>query len=49
MTLRRVRVCMRRAVAGAAGVGYVAVTRVKHVEYLVFEEKFPAWEDFQAA
>ena len=49
MTLRRARVCMRRAVAGAAGVGYVAVTRVKHVEHLVFEEDLPAWEDFQAA
>jgi len=49
MTLRRVRICMRRAVAGAAGVGYVAVTRVKHVEHLVFEEDLPSWEDFQAA
>ena len=42
MTLRRVRICMRRAVAGAAGVGYVAVTRVKHVDHLVFEEDLPA-------
>ena len=49
MTLRRARICMRRSVAGAAGVGYVAVTRVKHVEHLVFEEDLPAWEDFQLA
>ena len=35
-TLHSVRICMRLAVAGAAGVGYVAATRVKHVEHLVF-------------
>ena len=49
MTLRRVRICMRRSVASAPGVGYVAVTRVKHVEHLVFEEDLPAWEVFQEA
>ena len=42
MTLRQARVCMRRAVAGAAGVGYVPVTRVKFVEHHVFEEDLPA-------
>ena len=41
MTLRRARICVRRSVAGAAGVGYVAVTRVKHVEHLLFEEDLP--------
>ena len=49
MTLRRVRICMRRSVASTPGVGYVAVTRVKHVEHLVFEEDLPAWEVFQEA
>ena len=44
MTLRRVRICLRSAVAGAAGVGYVAITRVKHVEHLVFEEDLPPWD-----
>ena len=49
MTLRRVRICMRSAAAGIAGIGYVAVTRVKHVEDLVFEEDLPPWEAFQEA
>ena len=42
MTLRRVRICMRRAVAGAAGVGYVVVTRVKHVERFACMGGFPS-------
>ena len=46
MTLRRVRVLLRRA-ASILGVGYVAVTRVKHPDHLVFEEDLPAWETFQ--
>ena len=49
MTLRRVRICMRKGVASAAGVGYVAVTRVKHIEHLVFDEDLPPWEVFQEA
>ena len=43
MTLRRVRICMRSVAVGIAGIGYVAVTRVKHVEDLVFEEDLPPW------
>ena len=43
MTLKRVRVCMRDAAAAIAGIGYVAITRVKHVEHL------PSWEAFQEA
>ena len=35
--------------AGIAGIGYVVVTRVKHVEDLVFEEDLPPWEAFQEA
>ena len=49
MTLRRVRICMRRAVAGAAGVGYVAVTRVKHPRHLMFWTDLPEHAAFQEA
>ena len=49
MTLRRVRICMRSAAAAIAGVGYVAITRVKHIEHLLFEEDLPPWEAFQEA
>ncbi len=43
MTLQRVRISMCDDAAGIAGIGYVAVTRVKHVEHLVFEEDLPSW------
>ena len=49
MTLQRVRICMRDAVATIAGIGYVAITRVKHPEHLLFEEDLPSWETFQEA
>ena len=49
MTLERVRICMRDAAAAIAGIGYVAITRVKHIEHLVFEEDLPSWEAFQEA
>ena len=49
MTLKRVRVCMRDAAAAIAGIGYVAITRVKHVEHIVFEEDLPSWDAFQEA
>ena len=49
MPLRRVRICMRRSVASTPGVGYVAATRVEHVEHLVSEEGLPLWEVFQEA
>ena len=49
MTLRRVRVCLRERTAGAPGVGYVAITRVKHPEHLLFEYDLPEWEVFQQA
>ena len=41
MTLRRVRICLRGRTAAAPGVGYVAVTRVKHLEHLLFEVDLP--------
>ena len=44
MTLRRVRVCMRSAAAAIAGVGYVAITRVKHIEHLLFDGDLSSWE-----
>ena len=49
MTLRRVRTCLRQRVAAITGVGYVAITRVKHLERLVFSEGLPPWEKFQAS
>ena len=49
VTLKRVRVCMRDAAAAIAGIGYVAITRVKHIEHIVFEEDLPSWEAFQEA
>ena len=49
MTLNRVRVCMRDAAAAIAGIGYVAITRVKHIEDIVFEEDLPSWDAFQEA
>ena len=46
MTLRRVRFCVRRSVMSTPGVGYVAVTRVEHVEHFVFEEDMSPWVSF---
>ena len=49
MTLSRVRIALGRA-AAIAGVGYVAVTRVKHYRHLIFEGTgLPAFEQFQQA
>ena len=49
MSFRRVRICMRSAAVATAGVGYVAITRVKHIEHLLFEEDLPSWEAFEEA
>ena len=46
MTLKRVRICMRDAAAATAGIGYVATTRVKHIEHRVFDKDLPSWEAF---
>ena len=35
--------------AASPGVGYVAVTRVRHYRHLVFETDLPEWEVFQEA
>ena len=48
MTLRRARVALGSRAAGMPGVGYVAVTRVKHPRDLLLEGEFPSWETFQA-
>ena len=40
---------MRDAAAAIAGIGYVAITRVKHIEQLVFEVDLPSWDAFQEA
>ena len=49
MTLRRVRVQLSNRTAATPGIGFVAVTRVKHPWDLVFEEDLPEWEEFQKA
>ena len=49
MALRRVRVCVRSGAADITGAGYVAVTRVEHVEHLVFEGGLPSREALQEA
>ena len=49
MTLRRVRIRIGAKTAGTPGIGFVAVTRVKHPSHLVFEQDLPAFENFQDA
>ena len=49
MTLRRARISLGKRAAGISGIGYVAITRVKHPRHLVFEADLPAWECFQEA
>ena len=49
MTLNRVRICLGKKIAAVPGIGYVAVTRVRHPSHLVFDHDLPAWEVFQAA
>ena len=49
MTLRRARVHLTKKTASMAGIGFVAVTRVRHPSHLVFEQDLPDWEHFQEA
>ena len=49
MTLRRVRVHLSARTAAAAGIGFVACTRVRHPWDLVFEEDLPEYADFMKA
>ena len=46
MTLDRVRVHLSARTAGAAGIGFVACTRVRHPWDLIFEEDLPEYVDF---
>ena len=47
MTLPRVRVRLGGKCAAMHGVGFVALTRVRHPTHMVFEEDLPEWEVFQ--
>jgi len=49
MTLPRVRISMGDRIASTVGVGYVAITRVKHPWDLVFDTDLPAYEVFMKA
>ena len=49
MTLSQARVSLGRRAAGMTGIGYVAITRVKHVRHLLFVSDLPPWESFQEA
>ena len=49
MTLQRARIRLGAKVAAVTGVGYVAVSRVKHLRNLVFDIDLPPWEVFQQA
>ena len=49
MTLRRVRICLSKRSAAQVGLGYVAVTRVKHPRHLVFWTDLPEHAAFQEA
>ena len=49
MTLRRVRILMSRTSAVQVGLGYVAVTRVKHPRHLMFWTDLPEHAAFQEA
>ena len=45
----RVRRVLRRLEDSFELQGYVAITRVKHIEHLVLEEDLPSWEAFREA
>ena len=49
MTLRRARIRMSNRTASQPGIGFVAITRVKHPSHLVFDTDLPPWEHFQEA
>ena len=49
MTLDRVRIRLSTKTARQAGIGFVAMSRVKHVRHLIFEEDLPEWDVFQEA
>ena len=49
MTLNRVRISLGSVGASTPGLGYVAVTRVKHYRDVVFETDLPPYEVFQDA
>lgn len=49
MTLNRVRISLGNVGASTPGLGYVAVTRVKHYRDVVFETDLPPYEVFQDA
>ena len=49
MTLRRVRVRIGDRIAATPGVGFAAMTRVRHPSHVVFEEDLPEWAVFQDA
>ena len=49
MTLDKVRVHLTERTAAAAGIGFVATTRVRHPWDLVFEEDLPEYEAFMKA
>ena len=47
MNLPKVRICLGARAIAAAGVAFVASTRVRHPRHMVFDEDLPPWEDFQ--
>ena len=49
MTLQKVRVHLSERTAKVPGIGFVAVTRVKHPWDLVFEEDLPDYREFMSA
>ena len=49
MSLAKARVNLSRRTAGVAGVGFVAITRVKHPRGLMFEEDLPDYDAFMEA
>jgi hypothetical protein len=49
MTLRRARVLLGDSTASQAGIGFVAVSRVKHPWHLMFESDLPEYEAFEKA
>jgi len=49
MTLRRARVLLGDGTASQAGIGFVAVSRVKHPWHLMFESDLPEYEAFEKA
>jgi len=49
MTLRRARILLSKTSAAQVGLGYVAVTRVKHPRHLMFWTDLPEYSAFQEA